>query len=149
MHQQLWVKFALPSLLSSTAAKRKENKGVFFSDTLELTSEPKFLTEFSELLLCIHCKYDSCNLTADFNIHVHNKANPKGSILFSLYGCIDFIHVTQPTHNLGHTLDPIILNVFSIFKCLICCWLDCLRSSLHIFNVLHLTLEAQKSCLLP
>src|SRR4029434_3377684 len=70
---------------------------------------PTFLTDFSELLSIIHTNYDKISITGDFNIHVDNGNDSKARDFMNLLNSMDFTqHITEPTHNRGHTLDLVI-----------------------------------------
>ena len=70
---------------------------------------PTFLTDFSELLSIIHTNYDKIIITGDFNIHVDNGNDSKARDFMNLLNSMDFTqHITEPTHNRGHTLDLVI-----------------------------------------
>ncbi|KAL7369618.1 hypothetical protein ABVT39_003721 [Epinephelus coioides] len=65
-----------------------------------------FITDFSELLTIIHTTYNRILIT---NLHVDNTSDPMSREFLNLLTCMDFKqHVTQPTHNRGHTLDLVI-----------------------------------------
>ncbi len=73
------------------------------------------MREFSELLSIIHTKYNRIIITGDFNLHVDNISDPMSREFLNLLNCLDFKqHVTQPTHNRGHTLDLVITHGLSI-----------------------------------
>src|SRR4029434_6478465 len=68
-----------------------------------------FLTDFSELLSIIHTNYDKISITGDFNIHVNNGNDSEARDFMNLLNSMDFTqHITEPTHNRGHTLDLVI-----------------------------------------
>lgn len=68
---------------------------------------PVFLQEFSDLLSIISTDYDRSLLVGDFNLHVDNESKSRNFV--NLLSSLDFTqHITEPTHNKGHTLDLII-----------------------------------------
>uniref|UniRef100_A0A3P8P5K8 Reverse transcriptase domain-containing protein n=1 Tax=Astatotilapia calliptera TaxID=8154 RepID=A0A3P8P5K8_ASTCA len=53
-------------------------------------------------------------LTGDFNLHIDNPSDPATKEFLNILHCLDFIqHVTQPSHNRGHTLDLVITHGLS------------------------------------
>ncbi|XP_032872790.1 uncharacterized protein LOC116970201, partial [Amblyraja radiata] len=76
-----------------------------------------FFDEFSEQLSTICIDFDCVVIVGDFNIHV-DKLHDKGTK--ELYCVIDNYnlnqHVTEPTHNKGHTLDLVMSKGVSISK---------------------------------
>ena len=68
-----------------------------------------FLTEFSEFLSVLHTKYNRILIAGDFNIHIDNDTDPLAREFLNILNIMDFKqHVSQPTHNRGHTLDLVI-----------------------------------------
>lgn len=53
-------------------------------------------------------------LTGDFNLHIDNPSDSASKEFLNILHCMDFTqHVTQPTHNRGHTLDLVITHGLS------------------------------------
>ena len=76
-----------------------------------------FFDDFTELLSIICINFDRVIIAGDFNIHVDNpqdRVTKELCCVFESYGLTQ--HVTQPTHNKGHTLDLIISKGLNISK---------------------------------
>ena len=76
-----------------------------------------FFDDFTELLSIICINFDRVIIAGDFNIHVDNpqdRGTKELCCVFESYGLTQ--HVTQPTHNKGHTLDLIISKGLNISK---------------------------------
>ncbi len=74
-----------------------------------------FISEFSEFLAIIHTSYNRILITGDFNLHVDDTSDAISREFLNLLNCLDFKqHITQPTHNRGHTLDLVISHGLSI-----------------------------------
>lgn len=59
--------------------------------------------------------YDCIIISGDFNIHVDNQTDPDARNFISLLEAFDLIqHVSEPTHNKGHTLDLVISKGLNI-----------------------------------
>ena len=64
---------------------------------------------FSDFLTSIHSKYNNILITGDFNLHIINSWDFYANEFLNLLNSMDFKqHITQPTHNRGHTLDLVI-----------------------------------------
>ena len=73
-----------------------------------------FISEFADLLSTVHTSYNYIIITGDFNLHIDNRSDPVSKDFLNLLNCLDFKqHVTQPTHNRGHTLDLVITHGLS------------------------------------
>ncbi len=73
-----------------------------------------FISDFSELLSIIHTNFNRAIILGDFNLHVDNQSDSLASEFLNMLNCTNFNqHVTQPTHNRGHTLDLIITHGLS------------------------------------
>ena len=65
-----------------------------------------FFDEFADLLSIISTEHDCIAIAGDFNIHIDNISNNNTkelNILLDTFGLLQ--HVSEPTHNRGHTLD--------------------------------------------
>jgi len=71
-----------------------------------------FFDDFTELLSIVCIDFDRLVIVGDFNIHVDNPQDRGAKELF----CVLTQHVTEPTHNKGHTLDLIISKGLNISK---------------------------------
>ena len=70
---------------------------------------PNFYDEFAEFLSILHAQYDKCIISGDFNLHVDDKTDKASVEFMDLLESMDFVqHVSEPTHNRGHTLDLLI-----------------------------------------
>ena len=88
--------FSSPPVLSISVYRPPQHSSTFISD-------------FADLLTIIHATYDRILITGDFNIHVNKSSDSMSRDFLNLLNCMDFYqHVTQPTHNRGHTLDLVI-----------------------------------------
>ncbi|XP_078363787.1 uncharacterized protein LOC144648005 [Oculina patagonica] len=68
-----------------------------------------FIDEFSEYLDSVILSNDPLCLTGDFNIHVDDHNDPAACRFLDLLESMSLSqHVTEPTHELGHTLDLVI-----------------------------------------
>lgn len=79
-----------------------------------------FFDDFTELLSVICVDFDCVVIVGDFNIHVDNQQDRGANELCQVldnYGMSQ--HVTEPTHNRGHTLDLIISKGLNISKVLV------------------------------
>ena len=79
-------------------------------DCLQTTKAPPLFYQWiSELLSIIHSTYNKVIIAGDFNLHIDKKSDPTSIEFLNLLNCMDFKqHVTQSTHNRGHTLDLVI-----------------------------------------
>ena len=78
---------------------------------------PSFCDDFSELLSVVCIDFDCVVLVGDFNLHVDNsraRGTKELGCVLDNYGLTQ--HVTEPTHNKGHTLDLIITKGLTISK---------------------------------
>ena len=76
-----------------------------------------FFDDFAELLSIICIDFDCVVIVGDFNIHVDNpqdRGTKELCCVLDNYGLTQ--HVTEPTHNKGHTLDLIISKGLNISK---------------------------------
>ena len=70
---------------------------------------PSFFADFSEFLSIIHTNFDKIIISGDFNLHVDVEADSKANEFINLLNSMDFVqHISEPTHNRGHTLDLVI-----------------------------------------
>ncbi|CAJ1082756.1 hypothetical protein KUCAC02_009465 [Xyrichtys novacula] len=79
-----------------------------------------FFDDFTELLSIICIDFDCVVIVGDFNIHVDNpqdRGTKELCCLLDNYGLTQ--HVTEPTHNRGHTLDLIISKGLNIPKIMV------------------------------
>ncbi|XP_036072725.1 uncharacterized protein LOC118600103 [Oryzias melastigma] len=68
-----------------------------------------FIEEFSEFLSSVHIRFNRILITGDFNLHVYKNDDVYACEFLNLLSSMDFKqHVTQATHNRGHTLDLVI-----------------------------------------
>ncbi|KAI4800683.1 hypothetical protein KUCAC02_009526 [Chaenocephalus aceratus] len=88
---------------------------------LNIYRPPKYCASFfddlTELLSIVCIDFDRLVIVGDFNIHVDNPQDRGAKELFCVldsYGLTQ--HVTEPTHNKGHTLDLIISKGLNISK---------------------------------
>ena len=73
-----------------------------------------FISDFSELLSIIHNNFNRAIILGDFNLHIDNQSDSLASEFLNMLNCMNFNqHVTQPTHNRGHTLDLVITHGLS------------------------------------
>ena len=69
----------------------------------------------SELLTIIHTNYVRVIISGDFNAHMDNQSDTFTMEFLNRLNFINFTqHVTQPTHNRGHTLDHLIIHGLSV-----------------------------------
>ena len=68
-----------------------------------------------KLLTIIHTTYERVIISGDFNVHMDNKSDTFTMEFLNLLNFINFTqHVTQPTHNRGHTLNLLITHGLSV-----------------------------------
>ena len=68
-----------------------------------------FLADFTDYLETLILSTEPLVITGDFNVHVDDSTNPDATRLLDLLDSMSLCqHVTQPTHELGHTIDLII-----------------------------------------
>ena len=83
---------------------------------LNIYRPPKYCADdFTELLSIVCIDFDRLVIVGDFNIHGDNPQDRGAKELFCVldsYGLTQ--HVTEPTHNKGHSLDLIISKGLNI-----------------------------------
>ena len=68
-----------------------------------------FLADFTDYLETLILSTEPLVITGDFNVHVDDSTNPDATRLLDLLDSTSLCQrVTQPTHELGHTIDLII-----------------------------------------
>ena len=68
-----------------------------------------FIEEFSEFLAGVLIKYNKLLMVGDLNVHVCCMSKPLAKDFLEVLDSFNLIqHVTEPTHELGHTLDLVI-----------------------------------------
>ena len=68
-----------------------------------------FFADFADYLETLILSTEPLVITGDFNVHDDDSTNPDATRLLDLLDSMGLCqHVTQPTHELGHTIDLII-----------------------------------------
>ena len=77
-----------------------------------------FLADFTDYLETLILSTEPLVITGDFNVHVDDSTNPDATRLLDLLDSMSLCqHVTQPTHELGHTIDLIITRQSDSIVC--------------------------------
>ena len=80
-----------------------------------------FIKDFSDLLAGVRIKYDKILITGDLNVHVCCMAKPLAKEFLDVLDAFNLVqHITEPTHELGHTLDLVISYGLPISNVKVC-----------------------------